>query len=212
MEYRNLTFEVKYKKVMHISAKIKNGEISVTAPFYTPINKVYEFIDEYYSRIEKILLKQQEFKSLPFTIWGKAYNLKTIKSDKNKVEFFGDDFIVYYKDDFNIVLDRFYADEVKIKLPTVIEKYNYVIEKYNLYIKKLTVRKMSSRWGSCVCSKRFIAINSNLAKYDPIFLEYVFCHEIAHIKYPNHSKDFHNFLQSYFENENAIRKELKKYY
>ena len=43
-----------------------------------------------------------------------------------------------------------------------------------------------------------------------MYTEYVFLHEIAHLVYPNHSKDYYNLLEKLCPNYKEVRKELKK--
>ena len=86
-----------------------------------------------------------------------------------------------------------------------IEKYSKEIgEKPN----KVTIKKMKYAWGSCT-SKRNIAINLMLAKKPKELIEYVVLHEICHLKYMNHSKDFWNLVNENMENYKEYRKKLK---
>ena len=71
-------------------------------------------------------------------------------------------------------------------------------------------RNMTSRYGSCNKQKRTININRKLLHYDEIFLEYVYCHEIAHLKESNHQKPFYELLEKLFPNYKQIRKLLKQ--
>ncbi len=69
---------------------------------------------------------------------------------------------------------------------------------------------MISRYGSCHKQKRKIHLNLQLIHEDMIYLEYVFCHEICHLKVANHSKAFYALLQSIFPEYKPVRKALKK--
>ena len=73
---------------------------------------------------------------------------------------------------------------------------------------KVTIKKMKYAWGSCT-SKRNIAINLMLAKKPKELIEYVVLHEICHLKYMNHSKDFWNLVNENMENYKEYRKRLK---
>lgn len=77
-----------------------------------------------------------------------------------------------------------------------------------LYPQKCTIKNMKYAWGSC-SSKRNISLNSNLIKYSKQAIQYVVLHELCHIKYMNHSKDFWNLVEKYMPNYKEIKKEFK---
>lgn len=59
---------------------------------------------------------------------------------------------------------------------------------------RITIKDMSSRWGSCSYTKGHISINIRLAAYPRETVLSVFWHEYAHYRYHDHSKAFYNFL------------------
>ncbi len=72
-----------------------------------------------------------------------------------------------------------------------------IIEKYKLSKPKITLRKMKTLWGSCSPDRGIITFNQYLTKAKPACIEYVVLHELVHFLYPNHSKQFYNFLSSH---------------
>ena len=101
--------------------------------------------------------------------------------------------------------DSFYKELAKIYLSEEIKKYAKIMD---LSFSELKFRKMKSRWGSC-SSKRVITLNSELMKLPKEQISYVVIHELAHLVHMNHSKAFHNLVESYLPNAKLIRKELK---
>ena len=75
---------------------------------------------------------------------------------------------------------------------------------------QMVVRPMKSRWGSCT-SKGKITISSELIKLDESFTDYVIIHELCHLKYHNHGKDYYRLLETLVPDYKAIRKDLRKY-
>ncbi len=55
---------------------------------------------------------------------------------------------------------------------------------------KITVKYMTSRWGSCTPAKAHISISMRLIHYPEKCLDYVLLHEYAHMLEANHSKNF----------------------
>lgn len=199
-----LKINIEYKRIKRIYLRVKNKEVYITAPFRTSNKQIMGLVNSHIDKINEIINKE-----VSFTIWGNKYEVVYLENNTNKV-IVSDKCYCYYKDKEK-ALDKYFSDEVKKEIPLLIEKYQNKMDEYNLRFDKITVRKMTSRWGSCKPIDKKITLNSNLAKYDKIYLEYVFCHEIAHLKYSNHSKDFHDFLELLFPNAKKVRKELKKY-
>lgn len=77
---------------------------------------------------------------------------------------------------------------------------------------KLQTRYTKTRHGSCNARLRKININLHLVQYDKVYTEYVFLHEIAHLKHQNHSKDFYSLLEKLLPNYKKVRQELKEIY
>jgi predicted metal-dependent hydrolase len=95
-----------------------------------------------------------------------------------------------YNIDFS---NEFYYSEAKILFNKLIKKYHPYINKP---INKIRIKKMTTRWGSCNYKKGYINLNLYLIKKDIKFIEYVILHELTHLIYPNHSKDFYNFIRN----------------
>ena len=73
---------------------------------------------------------------------------------------------------------------------------------------KLKFRKMKRQWGNCN-SKREITLNSELLKVEKELIDYVVVHELAHLRFMNHSKAFHQLVEEFLPNSKEYRKELK---
>lgn len=52
--------------------------------------------------------------------------------------------------------------------------------------------------------------NFNIIKTPIDCVEYVVLHELSHFKYPNHSKDFYNFIAIFMPNWKERRRILNK--
>lgn len=76
-------------------------------------------------------------------------------------------------------------------------EYYPIIKKYGKEIPKVQIRKMKTLWGSCSVSRNVITFNQYLLKAKPACIDYVVLHELVHFIYPNHSKQFFDFLSNY---------------
>ncbi len=86
------------------------------------------------------------------------------------------------------------------------------IEKYSKLLQetpnKVRIREIKYAWGSC-SSNRNITINKKLALKEEKIIEYVILHEMCHLKYMNHSKDFWALVGKYLPDYKKYRALLK---
>ncbi len=94
----------------------------------------------------------------------------------------------------------------KEKLNVYIKKYSEIL---NVNPNKVTIKDMKSAWGSC-SSNRNISINIRLAVLEDNLLEYVVIHELCHLKYMNHSKQYWKLVENIMPDYKINRKKLKE--
>lgn len=96
-------------------------------------------------------------------------------------------------------------DRLKEVIDNSIRKYS---EKLKLVPNKVRIRDIKYAWGSC-SSKKNITINLKLAKKEEKIIEYVVLHELCHLKYMNHSKNFWELVEHNMPDYKVYRKRLK---
>ncbi len=72
----------------------------------------------------------------------------------------------------------------------------------------LFLSNAKSRWGSCN-SRREVRLNWRLIQAPPQIINYVVCHELAHLKEMNHSAKFWQVVESIFPEYKEAEKDLK---
>lgn len=119
-------------------------------------------------------------------------------------------------DDKILILGTLYPKEDSDKL--IKEAYNKIISLYNYYQnifnKKNTIlkfREMKTRWGVCHITKNYISLTSYLIHVPVDLIEYVIIHEFCHFTYPNHSKQFYEYVSNYCPDYKKRVKELKSF-
>jgi predicted metal-dependent hydrolase len=78
----------------------------------------------------------------------------------------------------------------------------------NLSYNDIKFKKMKSRWGSC-SSKKTLTFNTQLIKVEKELIDYVVVHELSHLVFMNHSKEFHNLVEQYLADSKRYRQKLK---
>ena len=72
----------------------------------------------------------------------------------------------------------------------------------------ITITGARTRFGSC-SSRGKISFSYRLMKYPPEAIDYVVVHELAHLRYLNHSKQFYSLIQQYLPDYKVRREMLK---
>lgn len=103
------------------------------------------------------------------------------------------------------ILDEFYRSQMKAAVPQALERCVKIVGKTP---KSVNVRKMKN-WGNCKQDGR-ITLNLNLAKKEPICLEYVMIHELCHLIEFNHGKEFKKLMDKFCPKWKEIKKRLNE--
>jgi hypothetical protein len=152
---------------------------------------------EYYS--QNMENKRSEFKSgSSIKYLGKQFRLKIVDSENENIKLIGKFLTVNVRNKeqkrIESLIDEWYKTHAVHYFNKIIIKCLSKLSKYGIDNPTMFIRKMKSRWGSCIQSKRKIIINSNLIKESSQCIEYVIMHELCHLKYPSHNNKFYTFF------------------
>ena len=106
------------------------------------------------------------------------------------------------------LFEKWWRKESLKILDTQVDKLYPIIEKYKINRPRIMLRKMKTLWGSCSPHRGIITFNQYLTKATPACIEYVVLHELVHFLYPNHSKQFYDFLSNYIPDWKERKKTL----
>ena len=76
--------------------------------------------------------------------------------------------------------------------------------------KRVFIKNNRTNWGSC-SSLGNINLNLRLVSLPQELQDYVMLHELCHLKYLNHSSQFHALLESVCPGHRALEKQIKQY-
>ena len=204
IEY-DVVIEKKNNKNLYIRIK-EDGKIYVTCNYLTTKGMILKVLDENTRALQKMVnhsIKQNE-KRNKFFYLGNSYDI-IIKENIKEVQILDDK--IYTKD--LKMIDNWYKEEI---IRIFDERYVYVFNHFNENIKSpiLKIRNMKTRWGVYNRKNHTITLNSRLIEYDITKIDYVIIHELSHIIYFNHSKNFWNLVGKYCKDYKKIRKEMKE--
>ncbi len=130
---------------------------------------------------------------------GRQYRLKVIALKENNVKLQGKFIYINSRKGNDPVFNKkllykWYKEHAELKFDEIIDLCMLRLKKYGIEKPDVTIRKMTSRWGSCDPDKRKIMLNIELIKAPSHCIEYVVMHELCHLKFPDHDSRFYKFL------------------
>lgn len=129
---------------------------------------------------------------------GRQYLLKVEKGKIQDIKLKGKFIIVrqgnIQKTKVKERLYEWYRLRARCVFESILERCQKRVQKYGIECPSVEIRTMKSRWGSCTPAKGKICLNTELVKAPSHCIEYVIMHELCHLKYRNHNKQFYNFL------------------
>jgi len=147
-----------------------------------------------------------------FLYLGRQYKLVVEKSKENSVSLQKGRLMIYTKGNLRDsrinkkLLDRWYRDKIEMvfseRLVEVVKKFDFDFDF------KLVIRKMNKRWGSYAKNKN-ISLNPLLINASKKCIDYVITHELCHVNYNKHNKEFFRLLSKKFPNWEKVKEELE---
>ena len=209
--------------------KLKNTYISIDRDGVcvktnktTPLSEIEQFIVKKSAWITKNLLAYKS-KKLEVEIktgsrlyyLGKSYYIELIKEADRKqivIEFIHSKFKIFTPEICNQVLlqkaiDDFYREKAIQKITPLAKKWAKIMDVTPEYI---SFRKAEKRWGSCSPTNR-ISFNYHLMKVSSSLIEYVVIHELSHIIFKNHSKEFWSVVKKYMSDYKIKEEQIKRF-
>jgi len=211
------SFKVCYRRNQRrIIIRVTQDGYVISAPKHTPIKTLSTMIDKHLDTIVKLppRLDFNETLNQPkaIQIFGTLYPVHYIQSRGGV--FFKANTLYVCSEALNTNniqrLLRKYLQSVLLE--TVQEIHQEAQIKYPDYPLKnvaFTTGYAHSKFGSCQIVTKRIRFNLALVHYPKHFLEYIYYHEIAHLKHPDHSRAFYATFANFCPNYKTLKKALE---
>ena len=142
---------------------------------------------------------------------GRQYMLSVKECDTNAVHYHNNIIEIWCRNKKNagVLLQSWYRQRANIKFQ---EYAQPIIEHFSAYGVKplsLSVKTMDKRWGYCT-TEGHIFLNARLICAPRCCIEYVITHELCHLVYRNHTKDFFSLLTKEMPHWEKWKNKLEK--
>lgn len=209
-------------KNMYIRVLPPDGKVQITAPCSAGDDAIRMFA---VSRISWVKKQRENFETQPrqtkrqyvtgesYNVWGRRYRLDVQYSNiRNAVFLAGDRLVLQVRAESTLeqrehVLNDWYRDQLKSKLPEVVQKCERIV---GVQASEWKVKNMRTKWGSCNIDRKRIWLNLQLAKKTPECLAYVVTHELVHLLERNHNEQFQKYMDSFFPNWRVVKSALNQ--
>lgn len=183
MDDLQVTLQRKAIKNMYLRVKPPYGEISVSAPLGASDERVASFV-----RLRRDWIERQR--------------ARLRQADGGGVDFGG-----VAGEGWTPERRAEAAARINAALPGLLATWEPTVGRRPT---RITLRLMTSRWGSCTPSTGRIRLNLQLGFMEPRFLEYVLVHEMTHLWERGHGVGFQRRMDTYLPGWRTLRRDLNR--
>lgn len=153
---------------------------------------------EYFERFSPIQPPRQYVSGETHRYLGRQLRLKLVPDREESVKLLGRYFFVRVakpseKVRVKMLVEGWFKEHGRKVIAGRLEKCLAQMQKTGIPDPAVRFQKMEKRWGSC-SSKGTIVLNTELAKASVPCIDYVLFHELCHLQFPHHGKEFYGLL------------------
>ncbi|MBL0143642.1 MAG: M48 family metallopeptidase [Betaproteobacteria bacterium] len=200
-----------------VGLKVDASGLTVSAPLTIPLARVERFVLESESWVrDKLAVWRQrqvpapswdDGASLPFL--GEALTLRLLAGRRAGAQIAGAELRVTVPGaEAEIVKRAVVAWYRRTALAHLAHRAFFFSRLAGLAPPRVMLSSANSRWGSCN-SRREVRLAWRLVKARPALVDYVVCHELAHLRHMNHSRDFWAEVERLCPEYRQLREELE---
>ena len=146
------------------------------------------------------------------TLWlfGQRLTLKLAAQEKPGLFFRGETAVLCCAPDAGVQQRRAIAEQAyRLALASYLRtRVPFYSARMGLDPPQYSIRLMRTRWGSCTPAARRIRFNLRLAQKPEAWIDYIIVHELAHLRYADHSPAFWALVEQHFPEWRSVRHAL----
>lgn len=219
---QNWQYIINYRQQKHLYLKLKGQQIIVSAPFFVKSKVIKDFVKENLPKLVK-QLKNNKLMVTRFSFNPEAFiyvldkKLPIIINYQKRTKFFINDesFFIYTPLSLNnknhqvILLQKINQFLKTIARPIFLDRLRYWEKILQINASIFDLRLMKTKWGVCFHQTGKIVLNVKLIHFSYQAIDYVVIHELIHLIYPHHQKEFWGLVALYCPDYLNIKKILK---
>ena len=217
-----IEYELTRKRVKNLNLRIgPDGNIRVSAPYFTPQAVIDRFILAHAHRIRSGLERMKARKTeladeSAIILRGQRCEIRTVPGSKGSARLLDDCVLLTLPDDAgskyrSMLLKKLVRELAVTWLEKSSRQIYPIFREMGVAEPELKFRAMKSRWGSCRWEKGSLSFNTALAHVPEECMDYVVMHEYCHFFHPNHSPAFHGLMTQLMLDWKERKKTLEKY-
>ena len=212
-------YEWRRKPIKTLNRRVRpDGSLYVSSPPFVSQKEVERFLQEHRLFIEKTAMRRLNLADgTSVYIFGKKMPLFIeVATGRHHACITENGVYLYVREkdnrDERIGLYRnLLRETAECVFPRVLARLYPVAAPYGVPYPQMKLRRMRSRWGSCIPTKRVITLNTYLVIAPLSCTDQVVLHELCHFLEPNHSVRFYACLSRMMPEWHKWREEVKKY-
>lgn len=197
----------------------RDGTINAVAPFDCSEETIKEELLKREYLISKRIAKRKAVlkeyvnrtfvEGQSFLYMGESYNLTISDETKTPLEIFDDKFLLSekYLPKAKEVFVKFYK---KQGLPYIKERVEYYSKLVGREPVSVRIMDLRSHWASCTPQKS-VNFHWKCVMAKPMIIDYLIVHELTHLKYPQHNRQFWDAVFSVMPNYKECEDWLHEY-
>lgn len=207
-----IKIKVVLKPVKNFRITVKEtGEVILVAPYLSSEREIKKLVDEKWDWIKKNVRLAEENERLKKSVegvlyLGGEYTFVYDKSLKKDFSIIGNEIHSGLNLADGEVLEKFYKERAREEFEFLVDKYSAIM---GVCPEKIFIRSAKTKWGCCT-SNGNVSFNYKLVKAPINIAEYVVVHELSHLRYMSHDKNFWGEVERFMPDYKKRRAELKK--
>lgn len=205
----------------HVIYRIKSGQLTITAPPGVTLATIRTLIEQDRDRIKKLTEKRESFLQVGEIITTRSFTIHLVPHQDSQLRFSLHEQLLTILCPTDIPIEnpslqralkkgicRFLHQSARTFLPQRAEQLS---RRTNAPYSSISISHGRQRLGKCDIRGN-IWLSYYLMLLPDRLIDYVICHELAHLSEMNHSKRFHQICNRYCDGqEKILEKELKQF-